>query len=65
MVRKKIFIYGYVESWTCEVGNEIHSITDVLIVAIHKRTIQARGYHFVKEQSFIYKCHNCGKQHQV
>ena len=22
---------------------------------------QARGYHFVVEQNFVYKCHNCGK----
>ena len=22
---------------------------------------KARGYHFVVEQSFVYKCHNCGK----
>ena len=26
-----------------------------------KNVYKARGYHFVKEQSFIYKCHNCGK----
>ena len=26
-----------------------------------KNTYKARGYHFVKEQSLIYKCHNCGK----
>ena len=26
-----------------------------------KNLYKARGYHFVKEQSFIYKCHNCGK----
>jgi hypothetical protein len=26
-----------------------------------KNTHKARGYHFVKDQSFIYKCHNCGK----
>ena len=24
-----------------------------------KNVYKARGYHFVKEQSFIYKCHNC------
>ena len=22
---------------------------------------KARGYHFVVEQNFVYKCHNCGK----
>ena len=26
-----------------------------------KNIYKSRGYHFVKEQSFIYKCHNCGK----
>ena len=26
-----------------------------------KNLYKSRGYHFVKEQSFIYKCHNCGK----
>lgn len=26
-----------------------------------KNSYKARGYHFVVEQSFIYKCHNCGK----
>ena len=26
-----------------------------------KNVYKARGYHFVKEQSFIYKCHNCSK----
>ena len=26
-----------------------------------KNKYKSRGYHFVKEQSFIYKCHNCGK----
>jgi hypothetical protein len=26
-----------------------------------KNQHKARGYHFVVEQSFIYKCHNCGK----
>ena len=26
-----------------------------------KNTYKARGYHFAVEQSFIYKCHNCGK----
>ena len=26
-----------------------------------KNQYKARGYHFVVEQSFIYKCHNCGK----
>ncbi len=26
-----------------------------------KNVYKARGFHFVKEQSFIYKCHNCGK----
>ena len=26
-----------------------------------KNVYKSRGYHFVKEQSFIYKCHNCGK----
>lgn len=26
-----------------------------------KNQYKARGYHFVIEQSFIYKCHNCGK----
>ena len=26
-----------------------------------KNLYKARGYHVVKEQSFIYKCHNCGK----
>ena len=26
-----------------------------------KNTYKARGYHFAVEQSYIYKCHNCGK----
>ena len=26
-----------------------------------KNTYKARAYHFVVEQSFIFKCHNCGK----
>ena len=26
-----------------------------------KNVYKARGYHFVKEQSFIFKCHNCSK----
>ena len=26
-----------------------------------KNLYKARGYHFVVEQSFVYKCHNCGK----
>lgn len=26
-----------------------------------KNSYKARGYHFVVEQSFVYKCHNCGK----
>jgi hypothetical protein len=26
-----------------------------------KNTFKARGYHFTVEQSFVYKCHNCGK----
>tara|TARA_B100002019_G_scaffold292950_1_gene317963 strand:- start:1018 stop:2043 length:1026 start_codon:yes stop_codon:yes gene_type:complete len=26
-----------------------------------KNLYKARGYHFVKEQSYIYKCHNCSK----
>jgi len=26
-----------------------------------KNQYKARGYHFVIEQSFVYKCHNCGK----
>jgi len=26
-----------------------------------KNLYKARGYHFVKDQSLIYKCHNCGK----
>lgn len=26
-----------------------------------KNTYKARGYHFVIEQSYVYKCHNCGK----
>ena len=26
-----------------------------------KNVYKSRGYHFVKEQSFIYKCQNCGK----
>ena len=26
-----------------------------------KNIYKSRGYHFVKDQSFIYKCHNCGK----
>ena len=26
-----------------------------------KNQYKARGYHFAVEQSFIYKCHNCGK----
>ena len=26
-----------------------------------KNEYKARGYHFVIEQSFVYKCHNCGK----
>ena len=26
-----------------------------------KNTYKCRGYHFVIEQSFVYKCHNCGK----
>lgn len=26
-----------------------------------KNPHKARGYHFVIEQSFVYKCHNCGK----
>lgn len=26
-----------------------------------KNRYKARGYHFVIEQSFVYKCHNCGK----
>ena len=26
-----------------------------------KNVYKSRGYHFVKDQSFIYKCHNCGK----
>jgi DNA primase len=26
-----------------------------------KNQYKARGYHFVVEQSYIYKCHNCGK----
>lgn len=26
-----------------------------------KNQYKARGFHFVKDQSFIYKCHNCGK----
>ena len=25
-----------------------------------KNKHKARGYHFVVEQSFIFKCHNCG-----
>ncbi len=26
-----------------------------------KNQYKARGYHFVVEQNFVYKCHNCGK----
>ncbi len=26
-----------------------------------KNQYKSRGYHFLKDQSFIYKCHNCGK----
>ena len=26
-----------------------------------KNTFKARGYHFVVDQSYVYKCHNCGK----
>jgi len=26
-----------------------------------KNKYKSRGYHFVKDNSFIYKCHNCGK----
>ena len=26
-----------------------------------KNTYKCRGYHFVVDQSFVYKCHNCGK----
>ena len=26
-----------------------------------KNRYKARGYHFVVEQNFVYKCHNCGK----
>jgi len=26
-----------------------------------KNQYKSRGYHFVVEQSFVYKCHNCGK----
>ena len=26
-----------------------------------KNTFKARGYHFAVDQSYIYKCHNCGK----
>ena len=26
-----------------------------------RNVYKARGYHFVKEQSFIFKCHNCSK----
>ena len=26
-----------------------------------KNAYKARGYHFVVDQSFVYKCHNCGK----
>lgn len=26
-----------------------------------KNLYKSRGYHFVVEQSFVYKCHNCGK----
>jgi len=26
-----------------------------------KNDYKARGYHFVVEQNFVYKCHNCGK----
>lgn len=26
-----------------------------------KNLYKARGFHFVKDQSFIFKCHNCGK----
>ena len=26
-----------------------------------KNQYKARGYHFVIEQNFVYKCHNCGK----
>ena len=62
MVRTKIFVVSHVvfRHGKSELM-KTHSTTDVYCGDSQKNKYKSRGYHFVKEQSFIYKCHNCGK----